>query len=78
MLDSPWYTYTKYLAEYDIEPALVCSVGDDDKDGEEEKGEHRLPDLHLVLGQAGWNVFNISLAIMNWIIWNIFLALWII
>ena len=43
---------TPYLAEDDIEPALVSGVGDDDEDGEEEQGEDGLPDLHLVLGQG--------------------------
>ena len=38
-----------YLAEDLVEVALVSGVGDTDEDGEEEKGEHGLPDVNNVL-----------------------------
>ena len=38
-----------YLAEDLVEVALVSGVGDTDEDGEEEKGEHCLPDVNNVL-----------------------------
>ena len=38
------------LTEYRVQVSLVSSIRDADKDREEEEGEHRLPDLHLVFG----------------------------
>ena len=41
---------SRILAEEDIEPALVCSVGNDHQDWEEKESEHGLPDLYEVFG----------------------------
>ena len=38
------------LTEYRVQVSLVSSIRDADEDREEEEGEHRLPDLHLVFG----------------------------
>ena len=38
-----------YLAEDDIKPTLVCSIGDDDQYREEEESENSFPNLNFVL-----------------------------
>ena len=43
------WKFSRILAEEDIEPALVSGVGDHHQHGEEEEGEHCLPDLYEVL-----------------------------